>query len=139
MKTAIDAIDIVYKALIDSALKTSISGSIETVTRPLGSKLEDVVINSLTVFGDLVQRGFVNVNVYVPDIQVNISGQNQNVANTARLKTLSAIAATALKDHYSDTHSFWISSTAILKETESSHHYVNFRIEFQNVNTSYYE
>lgn len=135
MKTTLNAIDIVFQLLRNSPLNSAISGKVYRLKRPLGSTLEDVVINSLPISGEMTQRGTVNVNVYVPDLVVTFEGQTQPQPDYARLNALTTIAVAALADHYHDTYNLWIGAQTVLAETEISQHYVNLRIEFQNINT----
>ncbi len=135
MKTTLDSIDILYAILFASALKDEITGKIYKLNRQLGSNKEDVVINSLPITGNQLQRSTLNVNIYVPDMSIKIDGQTQRQPNYVRLKTLAALAVLALADHYNDTYNLWISNQAVLSEDATKQHYVNFRIEFKNVNT----
>lgn len=128
MKTTFNFIDIIYTAVAG----LSVSGAVYKQQRPLGSKLEDVVINALPVTADQVQSGFVNVNIYVPDFSVNIGGQVQFQPNLSRLRKLAAEATTLLKEGYADTYGFWIVNQTTIQEPDINQHYINIRIQFTN-------
>jgi len=127
MKTTFDILTILYKALDGSALKSAISGGIHKLSRPTGSKVEDVVINSLPITGGQLQRGTANVNIYVPDKE---TGHDRG-PDTLRMATLSQIALTAIQDHYSQTYAFWVVNQHDFAEPETRTHYVNLRIDYR--------
>jgi len=134
MKHSLEAVDVIWKILF-TVLTNQISGGIFKLTRPMESVLEDVVVNSLPITVDTIQKCVVNVNCYVPDINVNLGGKSQMMANTARLKELAAIVMENLEDNAGEEHYFHLQNQHILKADESQH-YINLRIEvvFTNEN-----
>lgn len=135
MKTQFDQINALYKILDESSIKTTISGAIYKLRRPLNSKKEDVVINSITIGEGNVQAGVVNVNIHVPDIKVKIDDDMQNQPNTKRLGELTAMAFGILEEVSSDDYSFFIASSNIIEESEVNSHFQNIRLNFTFYNT----
>lgn len=93
-----------FQALKNSALKSMIAGKIYySGTRPLDSKGEDVVISFLTGDMDQIQTGFINVNVFVPNVDIG-GNSGITVRDVARCKQLE-IALTE-----------WVESISLLGE-----------------------
>ncbi len=127
MKTQFDAINILFQIVNSSSLKSTINGTVNKLKRPAGSDKEDVVINAITLGDTNLQEGVFNVNIYVPNIQV----QKSSLPNTVRLQALSVLALTALEEVSGDNYSFFVSSQSIFEEVDINYHFFNFRIEFR--------
>ncbi|QDK80832.1 hypothetical protein EXU85_20355 [Spirosoma sp. KCTC 42546] len=130
-KTPLDILTILYKLLFASSLKTAITGSVYKQKRPTGSVLEDVVVNSLPVSGDQLQRGAGNVNIYVPDLLETVAGTELRIVDTARLKVLAELAVPLLTEFNCQQYRFWLGPTDVFEEPDTGQTYLNFRIEFQ--------
>lgn len=131
MKTVFAVLKILYQMLSSSPLNEAITGEVYKLQRPAGSALEDVVINTLPLSGDQIQRGTANVNVYVPDLKTMVASKPLSMPDTARLDLLTELAITMLEQRYAEGYSFWTTGTNVIAEPESGQHYVNIRIEFQ--------
>ncbi|GAB3973834.1 hypothetical protein GCM10028806_28530 [Spirosoma terrae] len=132
MKTTFDQVNILYSRLSGSNLKTAITGSIYKLVRLTDSKLEDVVVNSLPVTNDQIQRGTANVNIYVPDITYKPqNGKAQLVPNAERLYELAAIATQVVNEHSTPDYTFWLVNQSLIPEPETNQHYINLRIDFR--------
>lgn len=137
MKTTLDVVDIVWKHLDQSSLKVAITGKIYKNGRPINSKVEDVVINSLPINNELLQEGVVNVNIFVPNKDHLIGGYQDNTqADHARLKTLASQAAGILNEVFvtaSDV-GFDVQQQAMIEDKEAKEHYINIRLSYYCVN-----
>jgi len=127
MKSALDAVDIIYQVVASSPLKTAINGTVNKLKRPTGSTKEDIVINSIVLGDTNFQEGVFNVNIYVP----NLSIQKSSLPNTARLRELALLAMPLLQEVSGDDYIFWIASQSIFEETDINYHFLNTRIEFR--------
>lgn len=137
MITTFDAVDIVWKRLIDSPLKTAINGGIYKQKRPQSSKKEDVVINSLPMVNAQLQQCVLNVNIHVPNKAIFIDGQQDNFQpDSARLQTLAGIATDLLEDVWSDDAQihYEIQQESLFEEPDLYEHGVNFRLNFYSTN-----
>ena len=136
MKTTFEIIDLIWQHLNVSSLKTAINGKIYKTLRPLGSNKEDVVINSLPANNLQMQSVVINVNVFVPNItiQVEDGAQDPNQPNYPRLKILAQTAVDALKDTWSQDYNFDVQQENLIRDEESGHHYINIRLDFFNIN-----
>jgi hypothetical protein len=135
MKTTLDAVDIVWKFLDASSLKTAITGKIYKNQRPLDSEAEDVVINSLPINNGQVQEGVMNVNIFVPNKPQQISERQDNtIADHARLKELATLATGLLKDIFlvATDCGFDVQQQSVIEDGET--HFVNIRIDFYSIN-----
>lgn len=133
MRSNLEQVNIVYSKLKDSALDTAISGNITKNVRPVGSILEDVVINSLATINTQLQKGIMNVNIHVPNLKVNISGGvDQSTPDHNRINALTEIAIPLLKDIWGDNWDFDIEQINLIREEKSS--YNNIRLVFQSLN-----
>lgn len=133
MKTTFDITDILYRHLNDSSLKTEINGVI-CKKRPVDSTAEDVVINALPINNLDLQTAIVNVNIHVPNIDVDINGRQDNTQpDFARLKFLADMAVDILSNRWIDDYSFDVQQQS--GPVEDVHdHFVNIRVEFISEN-----
>lgn len=130
MKNTLEVMDEMYQVLKVSQLKDEITGLVYKNQRPDDSKLEDVVINSLPITEGTMQRCIVNINIYIPDLQVQLLGKPQQQPDFERLKTLTEFAILALEEYYAAGYSFYISSQSVFREQDINQHYTNIRIEY---------
>jgi len=131
MFTSFDTDNILFQALSKSEkLKAAISGGIYTTDRPDNSTKEDITINTITVNGSMPQRGTSNINIHVPDLKINISGQEQRKADRERLRKISNMVISILEPTIIDGLLFWVSNQIIIQEKQINQHYTNLRIEW---------
>ena len=96
IRTDIDIKDAICTWLAPSDTVKAISGEVYKDQRPLNSDKEDIVIAILSRDETKqMQRAYVNVNIYVPDIRRD----GDMIEDTARLRTLCTLAAIDL-DYY---------------------------------------
>ncbi|WP_256013110.1 hypothetical protein [Desertivirga xinjiangensis] len=139
MKTSLDALQILYittkNALFYNTSKPN--GDIYKQQRPLNSRKEDVVVNGLPLNRDDIQRGVLNVNIYVPNLRLTVNKVTDNSQpNLIRLKELADIFNGYFLNEVWDEHGdycFKIQQDNIF-EDEYNQHYVNFRVEFYSAN-----
>ncbi|MDR1348316.1 MAG: hypothetical protein LBJ63_07845 [Prevotellaceae bacterium] len=130
MLTSFDTDNILFQALNVDEVKTTITGGIyNEVERPDNSEKEDITINTITVTRTFSpQSGTSNVNIYVPDLKLNIKGQEQRKINKARLQELTELVITKLETANVQGVVFWVSNQTTLKEQGIYQHYTNLRI-----------
>jgi hypothetical protein len=76
------------------------------------------------------------VNIHVPDLKLNIAGQEQRKENRERLRELSTLVISLLEAARVEGLLFWISNQTILREPEVNQHYTNLRIEWNICKTA---
>ena len=130
MKGVVQVIDDVYSVLKTSQLKTAVSGSLYKMQRPDDSTKEDIVINSLPVVSGDVDECVVNVNVYVPDLQISIAGKPQTQPDFARMKQLTDIGKLALEEYSSQSFRFFLDNVGVIREQSINQHFINFRLSY---------
>lgn len=101
--------------------------------RPQNSTGEDVVINSLVLNEEQVQKGVLNVNVYAPNL--NLDG-DQSLPNGIRLKQFAALLRPGLKQFWAPdgSYNFYLLDHNQFEEPGLNQHYLNFRIRFNAIN-----
>lgn len=119
MKTPTDAVNFVY-ALIDDL-------GIEVFKHTSTGKGERIVVNTLPLTGDILQRCYVNVNGFVPDIQVSNSTP---VPNTKRLEEVEELIVNVFKNHTNsgDIH-LYIESVGVERNTSFDEHFINVKLK----------
>lgn len=127
-KTTDYVIDIAYSLL----------GSI-TVPKYRGSKptkstaTEYVVINSLPINSQSIQKCYFNVNYHVKDLD---GGTNVGfIADDARLKAGSALVMAALEKVSTTAYLIDFESQEKIREDQLNEHYSNLRFSFKHINT----
>ena len=118
---------VIYQILTESAL-LNISGGIYTQgERPDNSNLEDIVINNISFEHSTPRRGISNINIHVPDIQVQIDGTPQFKTNRDRLQELTSIVSTIIESTRIDGIAIHIETTQVFAEPTAHEHYMNIR------------
>ena len=132
MKSTLDTDAILFQILKNSAVVVNaITGGVYNGDRPDSSVLEDIAINTINLTQDVLpQKGVSNVNIHVPDINVQIGGVQQKKADKAKLKALADIVLQVLRAASYAGLSFVVVNQTTVKEEEISQHYVNLRIEW---------
>jgi len=132
MKMTFDTDAILFSLLKNSSVKNAINGNIYVGDgRPVDSKDEDIVVNTIYLTSDFhPQIGTSNVNIYVPDTDVQIGGRKQKKSNRVRLKALAEKTMDTLRNTKVEGLLFTIDSQNILAESEVDQHFVNIRISW---------
>jgi len=127
MKTPTDAVNFVYtlvnKLGIPAFKHTSSGGG------------ERIVVNTLPLVGDILQKCYVNVNGFVPDI---IVAGDASVPDTKRLETVETLIVTAFTNHVNagDIH-VYIESIGLERNPSVKEHFVNVKIKVNLKNTNH--
>jgi hypothetical protein len=138
MKTSYDLVNIVWQKLHSTASlvsdPTKLTGGIYK-KRPTNSNKEDIEVNSLGVTNEQLQRGVINVNVFVPNKPVDVNGiQDTQQPDFVRLKELTDLAVATLKDVNVGDYSFDIQQQNMIQDQDTSEYYSNIRIDFFYIN-----
>ena len=130
MITTAEIVDMICEYLSGSALKKAITGDIYPLKKPDDSKLEDVVVCTIDLSNESVQRSTINVNIYVPEIPVRINNKNQKQPNRSRMRELQRITLPLLKEVYlCGNCSVWFTNCTDIKEPDLDVWKVNIRLE----------
>lgn len=131
MKSDYDIKTDVYKTLLHSKLKEAVTGSLRKTKRPLNSGKEDIVISVLTNRTAQQQEAYVNVNVYVKDIDV----KGQYEENSARIGELSQLAFSSLQVRDKEYRlSIAEDNGQQVMEAEGGWHIINTKVLYQIIN-----
>lgn len=139
--TSITALNMLYQHISHSVLMTDVkkpNGKLCKYQRPLNSILEDVVINSLGLNREDVQEGVLNVNIFVPNLNLPSNAADKSQPDTARLTYLLNLANTALGEgeeiwESTGNYCFRLQQDNLFQD-ENNQHYLNLRVEFYSLN-----
>ena len=104
--TSAEALDHVFLIAWNSALKTSITGSVRRYLRPTNSTNEDVTVNILNPASfEQLQSGIFNINVFIPNppYTTTVDGKQvtlRDIPNQSRIVALSALCNVAFAFQY---------------------------------------
>ena len=112
MKTSIDLASIIYQRVKRSGVLELLDGGVYLGVRPFNSDKNDVVVATLSMLEDTLQRGNVNIQIYARDIfKDNTYYPNLGLINEA-IRLLKPI----FKDLYLEKERIYI-------HVESEHYY----------------
>ncbi|MHA4844416.1 hypothetical protein ACX0G7_09640 [Flavitalea antarctica] len=136
MKTSFEFVDLVWTRLnASTALKTSINGGIYKYKRPDGSLKQDIVINSLVVSNEQLQRGVLNVNFHCPNLKINVVGQPSiSSPDSVKLKAVSNLIIPLLEDYASNDFSCHVGQQSNFEEPGTQEYISNIRINIFSFN-----
>ena len=136
MKTTLQFVDLVWARLnADVSLNNAIDGGIYKQKRPDGSIKKDVVVNSLAVDNEQLQRGVINVNIHVPNLLVVINEQPDNSQpDHVTLNEISQIVIGLLKDYWGTEFHCDIQTQSLIEEPELKENFVNIRVSVFSIN-----
>ena len=120
----------VYEVIKGSALHAAVSGKLSKRGRPAGSNLEDIVVSVLSSGSGQIQEAFVNVNIYVPDIQEN----KAYVINDVRVDELDEMAIDILEVHNGYDFRFEIDFQEVSKVDGKNEHCIYKKILYKQCN-----
>lgn len=130
MITGIDAERFVIKRI--KVNKPIISGIIAD-RRPINSTKEDIIVNHLPFTFEQLQEGVVNVNVYVPNLEVQMNGvKDTEYPNYNRLNEITKQVIIEIDDFYDDNILITVEQAKIIEDKAFS--YMNIRVAVASKN-----
>lgn len=134
MKSDIDIKDDVYKVIVASELKTTITGSVCKRQRTFyttGSPTnEDICIAVLANQTLQLQEAFVNVNIYVQD--EDVKGQKEE--NTKRLRELCQLSFKTFESVHGADFRLSMSEQRVIACEGTNEHIINNKVLYQTIN-----
>lgn len=108
-----------------------VGGRVYLYAQPTMPGVDSLVINALPVNNDQFQIGTANVNIYVPDMLVQIGSKAESMPDTARLDALTKLTVSLLEEVYTAEFRFEVANiSGPIAVPETAQHYVNLRIDF---------
>jgi len=123
----------VFNLLVNSGLKTALSGSVySSGARPANSTVEDAVVSFLTGLDGDIQTGIVNVNVYVPNVYSGTK-DGATVKNTSRCREIEIVVNNIIQSNsMNGDYLFELDKMIQTYEVVGlGQHFVNCRIKFR--------
>lgn len=112
MKTSIDLASLIYQRVKGSGVLELLDGGIYLGVRPFNSDKNDVVVATLSMLEDTLQRGNVNIKIYARDIFKD----NTNYPNLGLINEAIRLLKPIFKDLYLEKERIYI-------HAESEHYY----------------
>lgn len=131
MKTDIDIKDDIYPIVKRIQFLYDIGGYVSKTIRPEESSAEDIVISVLANVCNQIQEAYVNINVYVQDLNKGF----QYVENTIRLRQLCKVFADELKVVYGDDFRISLDEQRVLPVDGKNEHMINNKVLYKHFNT----
>lgn len=129
MMNTTQILDIYFGILAKGTAKSNINGGLYKDIRP-STVNEDIVINALPVSNESIQECSVNINIHVPDINVNFEGKPVSVPNHKKLSDLAGKVITDIEQKHSSSYYIYVEFQSLIREPETKSHYVNVRTKF---------
>lgn len=131
MRNTFDITNLFWQILSSSVeLKSTITGDIYKISRPLNSKREDVVIKPLPINFEQLQIGVVNVNIHVPNLQIEILGDQDNTQpNNKRFKVITDLVIDLLDDTTMDDYYVSVQQQVLIQDPDTLEYYSNIRFD----------
>lgn len=116
-----------------NSIKTKIKGNVYLRgTRPLNAKTEDAVISFMTGLDNQIQTGALNVNIYVPDVNI---GQEDLVKDIRRCNEIEVFMLNLVEEwSVKSEYKFWLGQTInTFAEDEINQHFVNVKLKYKRL------
>ena len=130
IKTDIDIKDDIYNYIKPSKLTSSVNGKLSKTVRPNNSDNEDIVISILENEAGQYQQAYINVNIYVKDLD----REGQSEENTIRLRELCKISDEVLSVIHGDTFRCTLERQRVMPVNGKEEHFINNRLFYQQIN-----
>lgn len=137
MITDFYAIDEVFEKLNSNVdFKNEFKGVIYRLTSPDSQTDEYCVINVLTMVGNQLKEAVLNVNVYVPNLTIQINGrQDSSQPNVNRLRLLNELLEQSLSGVWKpNAYLIDVRSGTTMQDPTKRMHFINKRIDFKKFN-----
>jgi len=121
----------VFRVIKGSALEKAVTGTLSKRGRPANSDLEDIVVSILDNGSGQMQSAFVNVNIYVADIQDKTGAF---VINDLRVDKLCDLAIDLLESYNGGTFRFEINKQRVMKVEGKNEHFINNKLLYKQCN-----
>lgn len=137
MKSDIDIKDDIWRVINKSTLLKEVTGKLKkTSIRPKGSRNEDIIISILANDTKQKQVAYVNVNIYVPDNDVD----HQSEEDTTRLRKLCQMSFDLFDNvrgndfRLSLTDPNFECGQRVIESVGTSEHVINNKLLYQIIN-----
>lgn len=132
MVNSIEIMEKMFDILNNGNVRTMINGGIyHQGQRPVNSTKEDIVINVLSLTTESEpQSAIVNVNIFVPDVDMNVNGAVVKMANEARLNQLVKKVEDAINASSVSNADVYTTEQYLLEEESIGQHYFNVRVSW---------
>ncbi len=131
MRTTFDIDNILYQVLSNNAgLAATITGSVYKRNRPVSSTEEDIVIGSLPVTNDQLQRTVANVNIHVPLLEIATENGQDTQPDTVRLKELTDMVILIVNDIVGPDYYYDVQQQNVFFDSITNDYYSNIRVNF---------
>lgn len=131
MKSTAHAKEHVFKLLFSSGIQSTIKGKIYKDKRPVESKGEDIVINSLDGDSEILQSFGINVNCHVPYVQVQDSpgAPMYYRKDNKRIMIIFDAVSEIIKEHYNSEYDLKLLRFEEIDIDEEKTMFINFRLD----------
>ena len=126
-----EAVSAVYLLINNNLGSFGITGGVYKQPRPTSEDKEDIVIGSLPITFEQLQKGILNVNVHVPNLLLGINMQDSQ-PDYARISVLTGLVIKLLDNHYFGDS--WLAVQQQQTFVEDSSSYSNIRVEIYSEN-----
>ena len=133
MKTGSEFEQYVYKLVRNSPIKDLIGGDVYLAgLRPVNSKKEDAVVSFQTGLDGQFQKGNVNVNIYVPDVNfTDVYGVSTLIKNFNRCALIERACSEFVLSLKANKFRFKLATTIQTYEyVDTKQHFINMRLKY---------
>lgn len=137
MKTGIQMVVDVAKLLQVPQVTGLISGKVWQHQRPANSNREDIVVNSLALTNQQLQKGVVNVNIHVPNASVVVDSVTDNtLPDLAKMHAIEQAVIPLLEARWEDSFHTDIDEPGQPFQ-DGTNWYLNIRVNYHAVQMNY--
>ena len=137
MKDGLDIVQDITSLINVPAVLAAIDGGIWPDVRPDNSNKTDLVVNALGATNDYMQRGFGNINIYVPNVLHMIDSKPQSFPNHKELNNLVKIIKPLVESQDRETFSTELDESPTLMKDRDGSWFINIRLKYRSVQVNY--
>ncbi|MFC4213483.1 hypothetical protein ACFOWA_19980 [Pedobacter lithocola] len=140
MKTGLEVVRDIRSLMNIPEITNNISGKIYDFWLPQNATGENVAISVLAIDNEKIQSSFVNVNIYAPNLKINLvnnTGIDNTQPNLLRFDFLANLIIPFLDSQFKYDFHTWVDSPPIPMRNTDGGWFLNIKVNYQHIQNNF--